>query len=57
MFTFLKNLVSKRTEQDEINAYLSDSSDLADLENRIRQIDRNEAPWQVKANKNLAGWV
>jgi hypothetical protein len=50
-------LFSVKTEKDRIDAFLADSSDLADLENRIRVIDRNEAPWQVKANQNLTGWV
>ncbi len=54
---YLRSLFSVKTEKDRIDAYLADSSDLADLENRIRGIDRNEAPWQVKANQNLTGWV
>ena len=53
----LKDLFKVRTEKDKIDEYLADSSDLADLENRIRRIDRQEAPWQTKSNQNLAGWA
>ena len=56
VFNF-KNLFKVRTEKDNIDEYLADSSDLADLENRIRRIDRQEAPWQTKANQNLVGWA
>jgi hypothetical protein len=39
--------------------YLAASKDLADVERRQRQMQRGEAPWQVKskANENLKGWV
>jgi len=40
-----------KTERDFINEYLADATDLVDLENRLRQIDRNQAPWQIKANQ------
>lgn len=56
VFNF-KNLFKVRTEKDNIDEYLADSSDLADLENRIRRIDRQEAPWQTKSNQNLVGWA
>jgi hypothetical protein len=56
VFNF-KNLFKVRTEKDNIDEYLADSSDLADLENRIRRIDRQEAPWQIKSNQNLVGWA
>ena len=57
MFSYFKTLFNKKTEKDIIDAYLADSVDLVDLENRIRKIDRNEAPWQIKANQSFAGWV
>jgi hypothetical protein len=53
----LKDLFKVRTEKDKIDEYLADSSDLTDLENRIRRIDRQEAPWQIKSNQNLVGWA
>ena len=56
MFNF-KNLFKVRTEKDKIDEYLADAVDLADLENRIRRIDRQEAPWQIKSNQNLVGWA
>ncbi len=56
MFNF-KNLFKARTEKDKIDEYLADAVDLADLENRIRRIDRQEAPWQIKSNQNLVGWA
>jgi hypothetical protein len=46
-----------KTERDFINEYLADASDLIDLENRLRQIDRNQAPWQVKAKQYVRTWV
>ncbi len=52
-----KNLFKARTEKDRIEEYLADAVDLVDLENRLRRIDRHEAPWQVQSNQNLAGWV
>ena len=52
-----KNLFKARTEADQIDEYLADAVDLADLENRIRRIDRREAPWQIKSNQNLVGWA
>jgi Protein of unknown function (DUF3563) len=52
-----KNLFKARTEADRIDEYLADAVDLADLENRIRRIDRREAPWQIKSNQNLVVWA
>ena len=56
VFNF-KNLFKARTEKDRIEEYLADAVNLVDLENRIRRIDRHEAPWQVRANQNLTGWA
>ncbi len=52
-----RNLLHTKTEKEMVEAYLADSVDLVDLENRIKKIDRNEAPWQIQANMNLKGWV
>lgn len=57
MLQFLKRIFRVRTERERINDYLAESVDLVDLEIRMRRIDRGEAPWQVKINDNLRGWV
>jgi uncharacterized protein YjiS (DUF1127 family) len=53
MFKFPKAL----TEKDRIHAWLSDSSDIVDLERRIKMLDQNNAPWQSGTNKNIQGWT
>ena len=53
---FFENLITPRDYQKDIkDEYLAEATDLVDLERRMRQIDRGQAPWQV--NKNLIGWV
>ncbi len=54
---FFKNLLNYPNEKDMIYEYLSSSTDHVDLENRIRNIDRGLAPWQIKANQSLRGWL
>ena len=56
MFNIKKWFIFK-TEQDRIEEYLAESSNLVDLERRQGLIDRGEAPWQTKPNQNLWGWV
>lgn len=53
---FFKKMLVTKNEKDRINEYLSDSSDLTDLENRIRRIDRGQAPWQLQAAQLMKGW-
>lgn len=53
---FFRDLIHTKTEQDRIQEYLAESVDLVDLENRLRKIDRNEAPWQVRNQALLRGW-
>lgn len=53
---FFRDLVKTKTEQDRIAEYLADSVDLVDLENRLRKIDRNEAPWQIQNRAFLRSW-
>ena len=55
MVKWIKSLFVEKTNRQLIDEYLSDSSDLVDLERRMRQIDRGQAPWHV--NSNLKGWV
>lgn len=45
------------TEKDRIHAWLADSSDMVDLERRIKLLDQNSAPWQTGTNRNLQGWA
>lgn len=51
------NLFRNPTEKELVEEYLADSISLEDLERRQRLINRGEAPWQVRANQNLKGWV
>lgn len=37
--------------------YICESKDLVDVERRQLQVQRGEAPFQIKANQNLRGWV
>lgn len=46
-----------KTDRDRIDEYLADSASLEDLERRQRLINRNEAPWQLRASQSLAGWT
>jgi len=58
MINFLKNLFkfdSRSAEQKEIETWLSNSSDLADLERRQKQLQRGTAPMQL--HTNLRGWM
>ena len=60
MLNFLKNLFSTKnilTEKDKIYDWLASSSSLEEIERRQRMLDRGEAPWQVRANQNLKGWI
>lgn len=54
---FFKNLLNYPTEKDMVYEYLASSVDHVDLENRLRNIDRGQAPWQIKANQSLRGWL
>jgi hypothetical protein len=54
---FFSRLFTARDYYKDIKeAYLAESTDLVDLERRVRQMDRGQAPWQQQ-NKNLNGWV
>lgn len=52
-----KDILNTRTEKQFVEEYLADSISLEDLERRQRSISRGEAPWQVRANQNLKGWI
>ncbi len=51
------NLFKTKSEKDRIEEYLADSSSTIDLENRIRNIDRGNAPWQIEGKNFARGWV
>lgn len=56
-FNFFKNFFKAKTEKDKIEEYLAESINVVDLENRLRNIDRGLAPWQVKARFFSQGWA
>lgn len=57
-FNFFKDLFKVKTEKDRINEYLSDAVNTVDLENRLRNVDRGLAPWQIRArNFSQNGWA
>ncbi len=49
------NIIFK-TEKDKIEEYLADSVNTVDLENRLKNIDRGLAPWQIQARHFAQGW-
>jgi hypothetical protein len=57
MINFFKSLFTKQDEKSVIEEYLADSLSLEDLERRQRLIARGEAPWQLRANQNVKGWI
>lgn len=52
-----KDVLNTRSEKQFVEEYLADSISLEDLERRQRSISRGEAPWQIRANQNLKGWI
>lgn len=56
-FSFFKNLFKVKTEKNKIEEYLADSANLVDLENRLRNVDRGQAPWQLRARNFAQGWA
>lgn len=57
-FNFFKDLFKFKTEKDRINDYLSEAVSAVDLENRLRNVDRGLAPWQLRArNFSQNGWA
>jgi uncharacterized protein YjiS (DUF1127 family) len=54
---FFATLFRADTEKNRINDYLSESANLVDLENRLKNIDRGLAPWQIRARNFAQGWA
>jgi hypothetical protein len=52
---FEKLFVIRDYNKQMSDEYLAEATDLIDLERRMRQMDRGQAPWQI--NTNLRGWV
>lgn len=57
MMNFLKTIFKTKTEKQKMEEYLADSENLVDLENRLRNIDRGQAPWQIQAKMHYQGLV
>lgn len=53
----IKDWLYQDQERIKINSYLSESTDMVDLERRMRQIDRGQAPWQQNAINKARGWL
>jgi uncharacterized protein YjiS (DUF1127 family) len=56
-FSFFKNIFKVKTEKNKIEEYLAESANLIDLENRLKNIDRGLAPWQIRARSFAQGWA
>ncbi len=54
---FSKNSSKVSWQQRQVEQYLSESIDLADVERRQKEIERGLAPWQIKQNLNLSVWA
>jgi uncharacterized protein YjiS (DUF1127 family) len=50
------SLFNSRTEKEKIEKYLADSANLVDLENRLKNVDRGLAPWQMQARNFSKVW-
>lgn len=50
-------LVSRDHEQQLIENFFANSTDLADLERRQRMVERGQAPWQGRTKSNIGGWI
>lgn len=55
--TFDENNRFPKTRETEVEKYLSEAIDAVDLENRIKNLDRGLAPWQVRAKVFSQTWV
>jgi hypothetical protein len=57
MFKTLANFFKSKTEKQRIDEYLADSISVEDVENRIRLLERGQAPWQINARAISQGWA
>jgi uncharacterized protein YjiS (DUF1127 family) len=51
-----KNFFRAKTEKHRIEEYLAESANTVDLENRLRNIERGLAPWQIRARTFAQSW-
>ena len=56
-FNLFKSIFKVKTEKNKIEEYLADSANLVDLENRLKNVDRGLAPWQLRARNFAQGWA
>ncbi len=56
MLKMFSKFLKGKTEKDLISEYLAESVDIVDLENRLRRIERGQAPWQTQSRAYLQGW-
>jgi uncharacterized protein YjiS (DUF1127 family) len=56
-YNFSSKFFKAKTEKDKIADYLAESADTIDLENRIKNVDRGLAPWQIQAKHFAQGWA
>lgn len=54
---FFSKFFKAKTEKNRIEEYLADSANLIDLENRLKNIDRGLAPWQIRGKSFAQGWM
>ncbi len=56
-FKPFRDFFKVKTEKTKMDEYLADSANIVDLENRLKELDRGLAPWQVQARIFAKGWV
>lgn len=57
MLNLIKNVFSIKSDKERMEEYFADATNLVDLENRIRNVDRGEAPWQIRSKFISQGWT
>ena len=55
-FKYFRNFFKVKTEKNKIDEYLAESVSVIDLENRIKNIDRGLAPWQIQNRSFVQSW-
>jgi uncharacterized protein YjiS (DUF1127 family) len=56
-FKPFRDFFKVKTEKNKIDEYLAESANVVDLENRLKDLDRGLAPWQVRARNLSHGWA
>lgn len=55
--SIFKDFFKAKNEKNRIEEYLAESANTIDLENRLRNIERGLAPWQVRAKIFSQSWA